>query len=461
MSKSRSFSPSHHDRVTVLATNFTGTRILTGSIDHRLKIWDRNPKTGDRRLLDTFTAHDSDVRDARFLHPTLGSHIVSIGNDLKCHVWTEQPSQAPNSGHRFRRTTTIQSTPRIPFVSLDVKTLDDNVSTLLALVDRQGLLSIYEPTNPDDLREWTLVDGFYVTDGGLPLGRGEEGSFKVRFDPNPAPLAWVNGLSADRSQVGLVVSVLNEVKVYRSVVPADSGGGEDGGGGGISNNGASHRVMFYEAARLPAHPGLVRDVAWAPFSVRGSDRLATACKDGAVRIFELGVVESQNPNANSNTNTAASARAPDPSGPRNVSTNALQVQQPAHRPQQSSLTTAITGRAAQQHQQQQPPNSSHSGATSRASRTTYSFAFSYHTVLLSTSTLPAAHSDAWSLTFDSQGQVLMSTGADGVTKIWRKSVLEGRWLAFADVMGEGDEDGESEDEGSEEGDSEKDDDSRD
>ena len=67
MAKAAEFATGHYDRVTVLHTNFNASRILTGSIDHRIKVWDRDPKTGERTLLDTFTAHDSDIRDVRTL----------------------------------------------------------------------------------------------------------------------------------------------------------------------------------------------------------------------------------------------------------------------------------------------------------------------------------------------------------------------------------------------------------
>jgi nucleoporin SEH1 len=57
------FEPGHHDRVTVLHVNFDGTRILTASADHRVKVWERSPETGQRTLTDTWTAHDADIRD--------------------------------------------------------------------------------------------------------------------------------------------------------------------------------------------------------------------------------------------------------------------------------------------------------------------------------------------------------------------------------------------------------------
>jgi WD40 repeat protein len=76
MAATQPFDPGHSDRVIVVHTNFNGTKILTGSIDHRIKVWDRDSKTGEKTLLDTFTAHDADIKDVSndmpFLRPICG-----------------------------------------------------------------------------------------------------------------------------------------------------------------------------------------------------------------------------------------------------------------------------------------------------------------------------------------------------------------------------------------------------
>ena len=331
------------------------------------------------------------------------------------------------------------------------------------MIDRLGQLSVYEPSNPDDLRDWTLLDTFKVfsSNVGGPPSRGDETSFKVQFDPNPTPLAYINSVSDERDQLSLVVCALNEVKIFRSVVP--SGGGSEGtsidgiglgigGGSGISNTGgASHRLMFFEAVRLPAHPALVRDVSWAGFSVRGTDRIATACKDGAVRVFEVAVTaEGNSMDRNGNGNASRNIGEKQPPNTQSRNTNN------APRIQQSSLTSAITGRTQSQSQSQsQQPTSSTAALsttttlppttkpTSRSTRT-----FSFTTRLSSATTLPQAHTDAWHVSFDPQGQVLLSTGSDGVTKFWRKSVLNETWMVF--VGQEVTEDDEDEDEDEEE-----------
>lgn len=59
------FETGHADRVTVLDINFDNSRILTGSIDHRIKVWDRDRDTGKKVLVETFAAHGADIRDVR------------------------------------------------------------------------------------------------------------------------------------------------------------------------------------------------------------------------------------------------------------------------------------------------------------------------------------------------------------------------------------------------------------
>jgi nucleoporin SEH1 len=288
-------------------------------------------------------------------------------------------------------TTSIPSTPRVPFASLDFKTVD-LVYTYLALIDRQGLLSIYEPTSPDELKEWTLLDQFHVCTPAP--GRGDDTSFKVQWDHNEVPLPYINSLTDDDKQLGLIVAGLNEVKIYQSKMESDQPSA------GPESNGASHRVTFHECFRLPSHPALVRDVSWAPYNLRGSERVATACKDGAIRIYELLAIHAHSQAQNGEFDTKSTQ-----SGGRR---RAVQPQ--------SSLTSAITGRS-----------NTTSASQNLAPAATFPFAYKiqhHYTV--------PAHSDAWAVDWDGQGQILMSGGSDGVTKLWRKAIQSGQWMLYAD-----------------------------
>lgn len=55
------FDAGHRDLVTVTKFNFYGNRIVTASSDHRMKVWDQ--KDGEWQLVDTWRAHDAEIRD--------------------------------------------------------------------------------------------------------------------------------------------------------------------------------------------------------------------------------------------------------------------------------------------------------------------------------------------------------------------------------------------------------------
>jgi WD40 repeat protein len=57
------FDAGHRDLVTVTRFNFYGNRIVTASSDHRMKVWDL--KDGQWQLVDTWRAHDAEIRDVR------------------------------------------------------------------------------------------------------------------------------------------------------------------------------------------------------------------------------------------------------------------------------------------------------------------------------------------------------------------------------------------------------------
>ena len=322
----------------------------------------------------------------------MGNYIGTVGADLKFQLWGEDTSQEYNSGRRYRLVTSVPSTPRVPFTSLDFKTVD-HVYTYLALIDRQGLLSIYEPSSPDEMQEWTLLDQLHVC-SPVP-SRGDETSFKLQWDHNEVPLAYTNSLSDDDKQLSLIVSSLQDVKIFCSKLEEDKDAANQ------ESTGASHRITFHECFHLPTHPGLVRDIAWSSYNIRGVERIATACRDGTVRVFELAVVPSSSFQQNGDAfNRSAQGR-----GSR------------SGQPVQSSLTSAITGRSG--------VSAAIHGSAPRSIELPYAYKLVHVTEL-------TGHGDAWTVTWDGQGQILMSGGSDGVTRLWRKSVQSGQWMLFAD-----------------------------
>lgn len=59
----QTFAHGHQDLVLAVDFNFYGTRMVTASSDHKLKVWDR--KDENWILIDTWRAHDAEVVDVR------------------------------------------------------------------------------------------------------------------------------------------------------------------------------------------------------------------------------------------------------------------------------------------------------------------------------------------------------------------------------------------------------------
>jgi nucleoporin SEH1 len=58
------FEAGHRDLVTVTKFNFYGNRLLTASLDHRVRVWDQQESGWE--LTDTWRAHDAEIRDVSF-----------------------------------------------------------------------------------------------------------------------------------------------------------------------------------------------------------------------------------------------------------------------------------------------------------------------------------------------------------------------------------------------------------
>ncbi|OXV06202.1 hypothetical protein Egran_06029 [Elaphomyces granulatus] len=361
------FDAGHRDLVTVTRFNFYGNRIVTASSDHRMKVWDQ--KDGGWQLIDTWGAHDTEIRDAAWNGPFTGQHIGSVGEDMKFKVWKEDVTQPPNSGRRFRAIFRMTAPHRHPFVSLDFRNLD--METWLALITRDGFLMIMEPVSPDSLADWQTLDQFRVCP---PPQRGEETSFRVQFHHDPMDITHSLLPDWDRKSLSLIVAAMDTVRIYRTDV----------------------NRRFYHAIELKGHGGLVRDVSWANGSVRGFDLVASGCKDGYVRIFEVYTALSDSSSNSRNAQVTAqspSIRATAPSG----------------------IGSALASRA--------PVTISHRPASGDSH-------FKHSTKEVAC--IDSNHLDVWQVEFSYAGDCLISSGDDGTVRFWKKSI-SGEWLEFAEV----------------------------
>lgn len=203
---------------------------------------------------------------------------------MKFKLWQEDVTQPPNSGRRFRSIFRMTAPQRHPFVSLDFRNID--LDSWLALITRDGFLVVMEPVNPDGLADWQTVDQFRVCSAPQ---RGEEASFRVQFHHDPVDITNTLLPDSDYKTLSLVVAAMDTIKIYRT----------------------DANRHFYHAIELTGHGSLVRDISWANGSVRGYDLIASGCKDGFVRVFEVyttpSISTSNNPHSRSTTQGPAAS----------------------------------------------------------------------------------------------------------------------------------------------------------
>jgi nucleoporin SEH1 len=284
--KFSTFEHRHHDLVLAVDFNFYGNRMVTASSDHRLKVWDKREENWI--LIDTWRAHDAEVVDVKWNGPFTGSIIGSIGEDGQFKLWEEDVLQAPDSGRRFQRILSLRSETRIPFCSLDFKNL--HMETYVSLITRDGYLSVLEPVDHDNLGgEWNPRMQRYVCT--TPL-RQEETGFRVAWHKEKVPCWTAVEAGLDHQALGLAVAAMNTVKVYRT----------------------DKERKWYLAAELTGARGVIRDVAWANGSMRGYDVIATASKDGAVRIYDVSTPQDQASASTAESSPAMDASNTPPAG---------------------------------------------------------------------------------------------------------------------------------------------------
>lgn len=190
----------------------------------------------------------------------MGEVFGSIAEDGRFKLWQEDITEMPNSGRRFICIVMMSSDTRVPFMSLDFKNI--GIETYVALATRDGFLKVLEPIDHEDLTQWhTLFERYLCS----TPDRQDETSFKVSFHHEKFPCWTAVRAGLDHKALSLAVSCMDTVKIFRS----------------------DKDRRFYHVADLKEARALVRDVSWANGAMRGWDVIATASKDGCIRIYEL------------------------------------------------------------------------------------------------------------------------------------------------------------------------------
>ena len=239
---------------------------------------------------------------------------------------------------------------------MDFRNID--LETWLVVITRDGFLCLMEPNSPYNLADWQFLDRLRVCP--MPQ-RGEETSFKVRFQHDPTDITHTLFPGWYRKSLSLVIAVKDSVSVYRT----DAGGRH-----------------LYHAIELDGHTDLVRDVSWANGSIRGYDLIASACRDGRVRIFEVYTSFS---NSGSSSASQNANRTTENNNNNNNHDGATSIAAAA--PTTSGIGSALANRSHSLH-------SRHSGQMSP-------FKHSYKQV----ANIDSGHIDVWQVEFSCAGEL--------------------------------------------------------
>ncbi|KAK4112097.1 WD40 repeat-like protein [Canariomyces notabilis] len=471
------FKHGHQDLVQAVAFNGHGDRCATGSVDGKIRVFNRH-KDGVWRHCDSWGAHAGEILELQWLPTTIYPNLLaSLGIEGRFKLWAEDPSAAP--GRRFSESTrngpvvaippsssgranptssssalppppgigspapipassdgTIKPAfetrnPRSPYRSFSLKHVDDTRTTYLALVSADGELRVYENDRVENLATFTLLDQLSTTtthgseqQQQRVAARGEETSFRVRFDPNPdvCYTALRAGVPADA--LGLVVVVMDSLKVYRTRDTVRSALGVAAPGKG-----------FYLAAEIRpgVHRGLIRDVAWAAGNIRGYDVLATACQDGYVRVFRLDTPPPERENGGSGGDTGEGdvdekdgdeKREGMGDGSTRGAWSAARVTRHATRRRgdaEDSVVARASGIRAGLDQTRSDPERTNTGLPGQIRH-----------VITEVSRLDSHRTPVWRVGFDDDGQILGSVGDEGKLMCYRQKP-DGTWAKSTEM----------------------------
>lgn len=198
-------------------------------------------------------------------------------------------------------------------------------------------------------------------------------------------------MGVPRDGLSLIVASMNHASIWRSKEISHS-----------VSLGNTTTKEFYLAAELGGHKGLVRDIAWAPGNVRGYDVVATACKDGYVRVFNV--------------------LTPPKSG---KSLTSKDYSKYPHK-------VVVQARSAENGGRPSGIGAGLAGARSGRAGEKETGEGEVVTVVKEVGRLDANRSPVWRVDFDSDGMLLGSTGDDGKLLLWRREP-SGTWSKSSEL----------------------------
>ncbi|RLV93452.1 Nucleoporin SEH1 [Spathaspora sp. JA1] len=275
------FLTGHEELIHDIKYDFYGKHLATVSSDQHIKVFDLDSTTSSWILNDSWKAHDSSILRVSWAHPEFSSSkiLASCSFDRTVKIWQEQPDELHGSGRRWSKLVTLAIESYAPIY--DVVFAPNHLGLKLGCVGSDGIFRIYESVEPSDLSQWALTSEIPILNSSLPA-KSLQSSFAIEWCP-----------SKFTTTEKFIVVALDQGFIYGT----KPGGGKDD----LQNSPRQQSPLqqqleqqpqsqqesrYIKLGNLPEHNGLIRSVSWAPSMGRNYHLIATACKDGYVRIFK-------------------------------------------------------------------------------------------------------------------------------------------------------------------------------
>lgn len=236
----------HQDLIHDVAFDYYGKSLATCSLDRHIRVFTSERNKWVPR--DTWRAHDSAVVKLAWAPPEYGQILALVSYDRTLKIWEHRTDGvALNSGSCFRRLKTLTDSQSPLF---DVAFAPGHLGEFkVAAIGSDCQLRIYQAFRPQDLGDLTLVHTLMLT---KKPANNLEGSYTVNWS------------SAKYAQEKLCASAVDVCSIY------------------VRNS-----ENQYVLDQLIPHDSIITDVSWAPLMGRSFELLATASKDGIVRVFKI------------------------------------------------------------------------------------------------------------------------------------------------------------------------------
>lgn len=236
------------DHVTGIAYDFSGKRMATACADHTVRVYDRSDSWS---LNDTWRAHDAVVSATAWAGPYTLPILATASFDCTVKIWEEAFDEGFETQKRWKRRhvfTEFEGPVYACAFNLQCAQLQ------LAAIAADGVLRLFTCPDPGNLGAWEQQTEVSLLN--RPVARQLQSSFSLSWAPTESFINWI------------VVGALDDTFVLKP-------------------RSADSAAQYDVACQLQGHGGLVRDVAWAPTFGVSAGIIATACKDGYVRIYAV------------------------------------------------------------------------------------------------------------------------------------------------------------------------------